>query len=611
MRVDSLVIDAQVTDSFSSTLRRLREQLLDVAEAQTLVDENMTIDVDVEGMSELRNLNRELAATRVMDSVGGASGVSNVADPATPTADGGGGAASASTDGGDSNRASLRRLIESAQETFGDAFDPSAIANDPERVTRLTDLLGDDPSEFIDEDALATEIVDGSLDESILKNLRSSDIDDSSKAFRELRQSGLTTLPTDGRMLEGVRKRLDPFTNAIQDFDATALNNLRASLFPLMATFIGALPAAIAGVVALGGAALAAAATLGAVGAIGAIGVVVAQDQSLSDLATELKDEFLDAFAPIGEQLRPTFMAGIDSLKQFFDDFAQRASLLTTFTDDARKLQQYLETYVLNGFENLIGFASVAIDLFDALGAGMDDFTITGVLAGVLAETIDEIILVGQAIWNLLPTILRLSEGFLSVVGTILVFASWLGQLFNTFPFPTKVLGAATAAFFTFASAVLIGTAATKLFSLALFQSAIAAGKSVVAGLLQAASSLKAYTVSSLGATAGTIAFYGALAAVLGLITFGIVPAISTLSTGFASLGGDIKGARKELKRFSSVSANGDVGQFTASRGGRGSGYTNYVDQSQTTIVAPDEETGGTVSRRHQYDQSVANQHTS
>jgi len=627
MRVDRLTIDAVVNDDFTSTLGDLTDQLLSVDRVASQTIRDITADVDIaKAMTEVQTLKSSLrdvddvSATVNTDADDGIFADFDPAERATaadligPTqfqrnSSSSSGGETASADGGDSNRTSLRRLIRSARGVFGDAFDPTAIANDPERVTRLTDLLGDDPSEFIDEDALATAILDGSVDEDIITNLRGSDIQGNARAYRELRRNDLTSLPTEGRMLEGIRKRLDPFTDAIQDFDATALNNLRASLFPLLATFIGALPAAIAGVAALGGAALAAAATLGAVGAIGAIGVVVAEDQSLSDLASELKDEFLDAFAPIGEQLRPTFMEGIDSLNQFFDDLAQRASVLTAFSDDAVQFQKYLETYVLNGFENLIGFASVAIDLFDALGSEMGDFTITGVLAGVLDETIDEIRLVGQAIWNLLPTILRLSEGFFKVIGVMLTLIGVVGLILNEFPLITKIIGAAAATFLTLASAVLISTAVTRLFSAALFQSAFAAGKSMITSLVSAASTLNVYTVSALGATAGTLAFYGILVALLGVISLGIIPAIGTLSSKFSVLGGDIHSARKELERFSSVSASGNVGEFTASRGGRGSGYTNYVDQSQTTIVAPDDETGGTVSNRHKYDQSVANQH--
>jgi len=605
MRVDRLSIDAVVNDKFSETLENLSESLMDVAGAQRLVDENMTISVDTDGVRDLKKLNRELAKNQALASTAGATTVGGGAIP-TPTPDGGGSSSGGATaDGGRDSGRNLRKLVRTAQETFGDAFNPDVLANDADRAQRLTDFISSKPSEFIDTDALAEAVAEGTVDAGIVEDLQSDDDDRSRGAFRTLRRAGLTTLPT------SADSAADNLLKRIQDFDATALNNLRASLFPLLVTFIGALPAAIAGVIALGGAAIATAAALGAVGAVGALGVVLADDQSLADIATNLKTSFIEEFGGIAEALRPTFMEAVDSVEQLFGSLADKAALLRGLTDDALNLQAAIERWLVGGFENVIGLAMVATDLFGALGSQVGDFSLSGAFAGVLAQLIDDLIIAASGIISMIPLILTLSEGFLRFVGALTSVLGWIGQLLNTFPLLTKMLGFAAAGILTAVSATLLWLAASKLLTGGLLETAVVG----MGSMIKSAYGYVASMFASTAATYSTVFAMYQLLLVLSALTLGLY-AVGSLAAMAASkwslFGGEIHNARKELEKFSKVSANGDVGAFAASRSGRQDGqYVNYNDNRQTTIVAPDKQTGSKVSSKHEYSQRVAEQHTS
>jgi len=93
---------------------------------------------------------------------------------------------------------------------------------------------------------------------------------------------------------------------------------------------------------------------------------------------------------------------------------------------------------------------------------------------------------------------------------------------------------------------------------------------------------------------------------------FAIGAAASYAATEWLGLGDGIRSARKEMKKFQRASSGaGNVGNFMQSTNGRSSGqYRNYNDNRQTTIVAPDKETGSKISSKHEYTQDVANQHT-
>lgn len=610
MRVDRLTIDAVVKDNFSSTLNDLIDKLIDIDLIASSTVEDINADVDItKAMAELKTLKSELRDVEDI-SVGDREAVT------MGTVGGDGGRTIATPDGGSSGGGrDLSELVLEARNSFGNAFDSSVLADNPKRTQRLTDLLEGSPSKYIDTKTLTDRLVDPNDDtitDGLVENLLSDNDSKSTSAFRTLRRNGLTDLPTRegffSRNLGSFGNNVDSIFESIKGFDATALNNLRASLFPLLATFIGALPAAIGGLLGLAAAAVAAAAALGGVLAIGALGVSLSDGIELTDILDDLRESLKEALGPIAESLRPTFLAGVDSVEQFFQGLGKVSEQLRSLSDDALDVLDIAEQFVLSGLANVIRFGEITIELFRNLSSELDGFSLTKALADVLATTIDELILFANAVIRLTPFIINLSEGFLAFVGIVLTLFGVLGQLLSRFPFLTQVLGITIATILTLVSATLLLSGAKALLGKTILTRTIPAFIGLLGSLKSAILGIYAATVASYGLITALVI----MATLVTIITGGLA-LLSSVAISAASdwnvLGAEIGSARRELKKFSRSS-----GPSTSFGGGSRSGqsqYTNYVDQSQTTFVAPDKETGGSISRRHQYDQQVAEQHTS
>lgn len=622
MQVDSLTIDAVVTDSFSNTLDRLSEKLLDVAEAQTVVDENMTIDVDVDGLDELTVLQGQLAAIEGMD-LSNIDALDDISISTSSVAASGGGA-TATADGGPTpdgggpfSDFSRERLVRTASEAFGDAFDESTLFDRPDRARSIVDFLDGDLSEFVDTEAASRALIEGDLDFDTFENLTAAG-EDSVDAFGELDRRGLTNLPTGRfrplRRLAGqnVDDTASSVLTAFENFDATTLNNLWASLVPLLAVFVGALPAAIAGVVALGGAALAAAGTLGAVGALGALGVALADGQSLADVAEDLRESFLNAFGPIAEALRPTFLEAVDSLEAFLNELGNRAFVLRNFSDELLLALDVVERFVGEGLSNMVAFAAASEEALNSFLEPLEGTSLTRTLAAILADTLPLLRQLFATIVAALPAIYNISRGFLLVASSVIAVLAGFFRLLDTVPGLATGFGVLVAGLLVFVSMTSFAVAVTNIWAASLTQKLVDALVRSALTVVKYVAGLFGYNVATNLATVSTLAFAKAVAVLLSTVTLGIA-AVGFLSGQFATLGGNIDSATGSLRQFARqqgrISETSVGGASFGDSGGRG--FVDVTDNSETVIRAPDSETGTQVARSLNYRQSKLVQGTS
>lgn len=733
MQVDTLTIDAKVTDSFSRTLENLRDDLLQVGAAQELVDDE-TLDVDVDD-SELDDLRRKLLTTAGMQSLSEITptitpnlDTSNIpstllgggADADSPSEDilsslmGGGldapspsGNADADVTADGSGIASVSDFsditfdneIENPRRRPRDPVDAPLVPNTLE--LQIDELRNTTPSEFsINEfpfedvgDLLADRDQDevrfdgmvdlrspetfGSLDNVIdpdvgmfdervsadnvrglMENVMGFDAADeievgemadvdadtfetmggttvsvSPEMFgegveRDLRQAQNRALADrrrderdrdDGRSL--LRRTVSTITDTLPDvasiaenFDATLLNNIRASLVPLLLVFISSLPAAIAGLIGLAGAALSVAGAFGGILGLGALGIANAEGISLEDVIADLKAQFMDAFAPVAEALRPTVMAIVDSMGPFFDALAQSASGLRLLTDDLRAFTRSIQGAIVDGVRNLIQFADAVIPLLSDIADRFLNGSVFAALADILRETIVPLLFFADAIANLIPFIIDLSVGFLLVAGIITQVFSLFGRLASLFPGVAQALGVLIGALLTLITVQSLNIFLTKLFAETLILTKAKAIAQFIFGIGQSIAALLGYTGSTLAATAATIAFGVAAISVLTILTGGLLTAVGGLSLGFLNLGNAIGVSTDKLdefarraKRVNGMSVNSGSGPYTDFSEGGG---TAVVDNSTTNIRAPDTETGTSVARTHDYTRRVDGQYT-
>jgi len=142
-------------------------------------------------------------------------------------------------------------------------------------------------------------------------------------------------------------ERLDGAEQEFKDirFTMGQFHDIIAALIPLVGIFVGAMPAAITGIVALGGAALAAAGALAGITALGAMGVSLQQSGELSmdplnEMFNDVGDAFIDAFAPLSMTFAPLIRDAARELETLMGPLATAASGLQMFTDEFQAVTQ-------------------------------------------------------------------------------------------------------------------------------------------------------------------------------------------------------------------------------------------------------------------------------
>jgi len=394
------------------------------------------------------------------------------------------------------------------------------------------------------------------------------------------------------------RNKLKELKIGIRDLQFTmgTFHQIIASVIPFLGVFVGAMPAAITGVVALGGAALAAAGALAAVGGLGLLGLSL-QGQAgvtmgpIQDALNQLKNSFLDAFAPLAREFAPVIENTITELDMMMGPLSSAAGALTQFRNIFMDMAGGLTDTLPSLVSDTLAFSQAAMPVLSGVATFIMGKDLLGFLANQLALALRELFALGTALVEILPAIVRISQGFLQFASMLALPIHAISILINTFPILGQVLGMVGAAFLTFIGISTLYTAATAEATLATIGFMKSLAGTALAAMTKAAVALKplilqlhAYTISALGAYWGTVALVSALT--LGIGVVGI------LAGQFAALGGNIKDATKNLKQFSNrknALGSTSFNSGTSTGGGYGSAYR---DNSTTIIQAgPDNST--------------------
>lgn len=603
---ERLVLEASVVDNFSSTLGDLADNLRAIDRLAEHTIENITAEVDAtQAKAELAELGTAMEAVDddidIGADVDNIDGISDAFDEdgvlqtsATPDIAASGGGATA--DGGGSDSSILdSNDIERFREAFGEAFSPDAIFSD-RQPQRGIELLDGGMGDFIDQDTALSQILGGDLDVDVLEDFAGLDPDDTLEALDELQDAGVTNLPT------GLTDRFRNLELKMGDFF-----RIFAALIPLLAVFIGAIPAAISGIVALGGAALAAAGALAGLGGLALLSGVLTpggevDTSQLTERIETLFDEAAEEMGPVVQQFAPLLDESFETIEDTIGDIADRADVFQRVVGDAEGALQYLEATVPSAMADIVRFGDAAMPI------------IAGVIReagnmGILAAFADLIVRMGPTLATLtklligtLPAVIQLSQGFLYIATALTGVLYAFGRLIDVVPYAGQTIGLLTGALLTLISA----TALYTITQSGAIAATIGLTKSVLAA---AAAFVGKYTVGVFAAIEGTYGLTTALlsatvaaAALIATLTLGLGVILPAIGGGFTDLSSDIDKATSSLESFASASESLDGTQVGVDGqmggGGRGRGTRGYQDASQITVVAGDKETGNAIANQ-------------
>ena len=198
------------------------------------------------------------------------------------------------------------------------------------------------------------------------------------------------------------------------------LHNAMAKLIPLVLVYVGALPAAIGGLLGLATAAASAAAALGALTGLAGYGFALqAGDgdamQGLQEITDRIQEDFADAFEPLARDLAPLFEDALDGLERFFDTLASHGDILRSLTDDARAFGAFMSEYIVGIATTMGTLADTATPLFALLGDVVRDLDLIEGFAGFLAQTLPALVAFGDSLADIIVRISEFSVGILAV----------------------------------------------------------------------------------------------------------------------------------------------------------------------------------------------------
>ena len=356
------------------------------------------------------------------------------------------------------------------------------------------------------------------------------------------------------------------------------LHNAFARVIPLLITFIGTLPALIGALVTLYAATIAAAGALAALTGLGAIGF--AMEDGTTNLDTErftqmlqnLRDQFLEAFAPIAQRLEPLFRDGLDGLQMFFNELAQEGDALIALTDEARAFGGFIIDFVPSALRDLAAMVSALSDSFGGIGQFlMNNFTtIIRGMVDTFVQSLPAIAELLSLIAAMIPPLIRMSVGFVRVTTAVFQFFSLVGNLIGLLGVNAEALGTVIAATLTLASAVLILSGLYRLLGVTII------GKQLISAFMG--------LVKAIYMTTGATGLLNiAIATTISLLTLGIfaVAASHILQMGSAALNtkSDVDQLNDSLRTFDSLSS-GMGGGFGDPSGGAPSAASAVPSES-------------------------------
>lgn len=339
-----------------------------------------------------------------------------------------------------------------------------------------------------------------------------------------------------------------------------SLHNVLASIIPLILVLIGALPAVITGLVALGAAAISAAIALAALTGLGAFGAAMTRAgpdgnlrEGFKEVLSEIITAFKDAFAPVAMELAPLFEKGLDSLDSFLDSLAQAAMHFITLEDEVEGLWNFLEEFLSGAIENIARMTEAFAPLFGMFGDFLVNFSILRELTQLMSEMLPEFTLFIGLLMDMLPVIARISIGFLDLTNVILYVINIFFQLVEALGIEKEV-GLTVAAVLTLISVLSLLAAMIKSNLIAMMVKLTAQIGYVVAAKLAWASTAGTAAIATGILTGAVHALRVAVTALLAATGIGLlVTVVGQIAGSFIGMGESVNEATRSLQNFDRV----------------------------------------------------------
>ncbi|WP_199240790.1 hypothetical protein, partial [Halorubrum sp. SP3] len=222
-----------------------------------------------------------------------------------------------------------------------------------------------------------------------------------------------------------------------------------AALIPLIAIFVGAIPAAVSGLVALGGAALAAAGALAGVAGLAVLGAALdaegnVETEQLTNRIEELFDQATAELGPVVQQYAPLLNDAFRTVEATIAGIADEAGVFRRVVGDARGALQYLETTVPSALRDIVRFGDAAMPILSGIIREMGNMGILRAFADLLVRTIPLLSTLTAEIVGMIPAVIQLSEGFLITATGLTMLLGVFFDIINVVPYAGQFIGVLT-----------------------------------------------------------------------------------------------------------------------------------------------------------------------
>jgi len=368
----------------------------------------------------------------------------------------------------------------------------------------------------------------------------------------------------DNNFIRYLKSASGQLSNFVGELDITSLSmsdlhNAVARLIPLIVVFIGTLPAVITAMVTLtaaaisAGAALMALTGLGLLGALTIDGTTQVDTQRLKEIISNIQSDFMDAFAPLAEQLEPLFNDAIDGLERFFNAVAAQGDALLSLTDMARGFGRFLTSFIPTVLRLMAGLANAFDDEFGDIATFLRE-NVADIVASAVFLTDEALPAVSaflQAVVSVIPALVRISAGFTKVATVVLAVVKAVGTLLLYLPISDEMFGTLVASVLALISGFFILNGIVTLFSIGTL------GKMLVPAVSKAITSIGAWIVANTALEASIWTLIASVAVLTGGL-FIIVGAIGAVSSGALSAKSDVDKLTESLRQFNDVAGTAD-----------------------------------------------------
>lgn len=400
---------------------------------------------------------------------------------------------------------------------------------------------------------------------------------------RRMRQASLDLRDGNIRLTQAVGEVTDELgdmaaNSKLTNLSMSDIHNAFARLVPLLITFLGTVPALIGAFVTLYAAAITAAGALAALTGLAAIGFAMEDGttnidtERLQEALSDVRQDFLEAFAPIAERLEPLFRDGLDGLERFFNEIAQEGDALIALTDEARAFGGFLIDFIPSALRDLAALVSALSDEFGGIGRFLQQ-NFTRIIRGMVETTVQALPAISQLlqlIASMIPPLIRMSIGFVRVTSGIFLLLGAIGDLIGWFNISSEIMGIVIALSLSLLTATLLLHGAYKTLGMGLMQNTVVA--------------LYNWTRAVI---ASTLATYGLSSSIITLFTLLTLGVFAIAAAGLVKLGTEAMSAKSDVDKL-----NSSLEDFNRLSSGMSTNIGTEVDDGPRGISNRDGVTG-------------------